>query len=425
VTIYRVTCTPSAQPGARSDPLAVPSPIADYRPSLAVLPFRTLQADQADAYFAAGMVDDIIRVLGGFRAMLVIARGSTLGFAGPSVDLRRIGAELGVRYVLYGSVQRSGERVRIAAELGETETGNVIWADRFDGVLADLFELQDRISLRVAAIIAPHVRERELRRAMRKRPESMSAYDLVLQALDLLHRNTIGPFLQAGDLLRQAMALDPSYAPPYSHMALWHMLRVAQGWSDDRAADGRAAAQAAEAAVTRDPGDAQALAICGHTQSYMHRNYTTAAEFLERALIAGPNCAIAWSLSSLTCGYLGDGKTAVRRAEYGLRLSPLAPDVYMFEHFLSLAHYVDLNYEESVAWAQRSLVHNPAHTSTLRTLVAGLAGLGRLDEARTAAAEMMAQDPGFGLAAFADRTPLPDPLRRRFVDHLRSAGVPD
>jgi len=422
VTIYRVTGTAAA---SRAEMVRVPDPVTDYRPSLAVLPFRTMRADQADAYFAAGMVDDIIHGLGGLRELLVIARGSTLNFVGPSVDLRRVGAELGVRYVLHGSVRQSGERLRIVAELSETESASTLWADRFDGVLADLFELQDSISLRVAAIIAPQVRERELRRAMRKRPESMTAYDLVLQALDLLHRNVQAPFLQAGDLLRQAIVDDPDYAPSYSHMALWYMLRVAQGWSENSDEDGRAAAAVAEAAIARDPHDAQALAICGHTQSYMYRNYTAASALLDRALLAGPNCAIAWSLSSLTCGYLGDGKAAVQRAEHGLRLSPLAPDAYMYEHFLSLAHYVNGDNEASVTWARKSLAHNPTHASTLRTLIAALVSLGRLDEARDGARQLVAQSPNFSLAGFASRTPLPERVRERFLDDLRQAGVPD
>ena len=157
---------------------------SEYRPSLAVLPFRTLQKDQSDAYFAEGMIDDIIRALGGLKDLLVISRSSTIGFARMPLDVRRVGHELDVRYVLHGSVRRAGNTLRIAVELSESQTGSVIWADRFDGELTDLFDLQDRIALRVATAIAPQLRERELNRALRKHPDSMTAYDLTLQALD-------------------------------------------------------------------------------------------------------------------------------------------------------------------------------------------------------------------------------------------------
>jgi adenylate cyclase len=196
---------------------------SDYRPSLAVLPFRTLQKDQSDAYFAEGMIDDIIRALGGLKDLLVISRSSTIGFARMPLDVRRVGHELDVRYVLHGSVRRAGNALRIAVELSESQTGSVIWADRFDGDLADLFDLQDRIALRVATAIAPQLRERELNRAQRKHPDSLTAYHLTLQALDRFYRMDRSSLQQARDLLEQAIAHDPGYATAYSHLASLRM----------------------------------------------------------------------------------------------------------------------------------------------------------------------------------------------------------
>jgi TolB-like protein len=254
---------------------------AEYRPSLAVLPFRTLQKDQSDAYFAEGMVDDIIRALGGLKDLLVIARSSTQMFARAPLDLRRVGHELNVRYVLHGSVRRSDRALRIAVELTEAQSGQVIWADRFDGDLAELFDLQDRIALRVATAIAPHLRERELSRALRKHPAGMTAYDLTLQALDLFPRLDHASITQARELLEQAVAHDPDYAPAYSNMASLHMRWIGQGWSEDEMADRRNAANAARLAIERDRNDAIGLAIYGHVQSYLLKDYTTAGDYFK------------------------------------------------------------------------------------------------------------------------------------------------
>jgi adenylate cyclase len=397
----------------------------DYRASLAVLPLRTLQEDMADAYFAEGMVDDIIRLLGGLKELLVISRSSTLSFARSPLDLRRIGHELDVRYVLHGSVRRSGDRLRIAVELSEAETGQVIWADRFDGEFSDLFELQDRIAMRVVTAIAPQVRERELNRAVRKRPDSMTAYDLTLQALDLLHRMDRPSFFRAYELLQQARVEDPGYAPACSHTAYWHVTCVGQGWSTDELADREAAASAARAAIELDRNDALALAIYGHIQSYLSKDYKTATHFLDRALAAGPSSAWAWSLSSLTCGYMGMRTEAVVRAEQAVRLSPLGPDAYWHEGVLAQALYMNGRYADAAAWSRMSAAHNSAQTSTLRTLVSSLVAVGEMSEARKIAQRLLQLDPAFRVSVFERLTPLRGETRDSFVERLRLAGLPE
>ncbi len=250
----------------------------EYRPSLAVLPFRSLQADQADAYFAEGMVDDIIRVLAGLKELFVIARSSTLGFARAPLDLRRVGHELDVRYVLHGSVRRAGEQLRIAVELNDLELRQLIWADRFDGGVNEIFELQDRIAVRVANAVAPHVRERELVYAARKHPSSLTAYDLTLRALDHLYRMDRASFFRAHELLGEALAHDQDYAPAYSHLAYWHVTCVGQGWSQDVQGHIAAAEAAARSAIERDRNDPLALALFGHYHSYLRKDYARAAE---------------------------------------------------------------------------------------------------------------------------------------------------
>lgn len=399
--------------------------VAEYRPSLAVLPFRTLQKDQSDAYFAEGMVDDIIRALGGLKDLLVIARSSTQMFARAPLDLRRVGHELDVRYVLHGSVRRSDKALRIAVELTEAQSGQVIWADRFDGDLAELFDLQDRIAIRVATAIAPHLRERELSRALRKHPANLTAYDLTLQALDFFYRMDRPSITRARELLEQAVAHDPDYAPAYSHMASLHMRWIGQGWSEDELADRRKAAHAARLAIERDRNDALGLAIYGHVQSYLLKDYTTAADYFNRALAVGPSCAWAWGYSSLTCGYLGDYETAVARAEGAVRLSPLGPDAFWLEHYLSQAYYLIGRYEDAVGWGRMSAAHAGANTSNLRSLIASLVALGEMNEARALAHRLLQLVPAFRLATFRERTPLRGEVRDAFADQLRQAGVPE
>ena len=248
----RLTETSSPLPG-------VVPPGDDARPSIAVLPFRRNMKDGEDAYFADGIVDDIIHLLAGFKELFVIARGSTLGLGGDGIDQRRVGRELGVRYVLHGSVQRAGGRLRVLAELSEPETGSIIRAYRHDGKLADLFELQDRIALDVVRTIAPQVQARELMRAKRKHPQNMTAYDLMLQGIDHMFRVNTEAAAHARGLLQQAMVLDPFYATAYSYAAYWHVFRVGEGWSTDPIADAKEAARLAETAIKLNPDDPQAL----------------------------------------------------------------------------------------------------------------------------------------------------------------------
>jgi TolB-like protein/Tfp pilus assembly protein PilF len=398
---------------------------SEYRPSLAVLPFRTLQKDQSDAYFAEGMIDDIIRALGGLKDLLVISRSSTIGFARMPLDVRRVGHELDVRYVLHGSVRRAGNTLRIAVELSESQTGSVIWADRFDGELTDLFDLQDRIALRVATAIAPQLRERELNRALRKHPDSMTAYDLTLQALDRFYRMDRSSIEQARELLEQAIAHDPDYAPAYSHMASLRMRWIGQGWSEDELADRTMAASVARMAIERDRNDALGLAIYGHLQSYLLKDYGVAQEYLERAMAAGPSCAWAWAYSSLTCGYLGDIATAIARAERAVRLSPIGADSFWLEHYLSQAYYLGGRYDDAIAWGRMSAAHAGANTSNLRCLIASLVAAQEMDEARKIAHQLMRLVPKFRLTTFRTRTPLRGEVRDQFADRLRLAGVPD
>jgi adenylate cyclase len=431
VLVYRVAPEACLAWSGRSAPnrqelLAGDLPSSDYRASLAVLPLRTLREDLSDAYFAEGMVDDIIRLLGGLKELLVISRTSTSGFARSPLDLRRIGHELDVRYVLHGSVRRAEDALRIAVELTEAESGHVIWADRFDGELSDLFKLQDQIATRVVAAIAPQVRQQELLRAKRKHTTSMTAYDLTLQAYEQMYNFTTGSFRRADELLREAISHDPTYAPAYSYSAyLQFWWAAVNRRMTDTDALYTSAARAAELAIEHDPNEAMALAIYGHTQSFLHKDYETAMVFLDRAIAAGPSCSWAWSMNSFTCQYLGDRKNALYRAEESVRLSPMGPDAFWHEHALSQAHYVSSNFDDAVFWGRMSATHNGRFLSNLRTLSCSLVALGKLAQARQFAERHIQIFPEFDLTWFRARTPLQGEIREVFIERLRKAGLPD
>nr|WP_255575160.1 winged helix-turn-helix domain-containing protein [Caldovatus aquaticus] len=413
---------PDAEAGRRAP---AGTAFGDDRPSVAVLPFRVLHGDPQQSWFAEGIIEGIIHVLSGIGNLFVIAQASAAAYAGTGPDPRRVADELGVRYVLRGTVQRSGERLRITAQLVDALDGRVLRAEKRDGATADLFEMQDRIAAQVIATIAPTVHEHELRRAMRKPPSSLTAYDLVLQALDLMPRLDSGLYDRAGSLLRQAIALDPGFAPARSYAALWHLIRIAQGWTPDPAGDSAAAARDAAAALEREHNNATALAIQGHMLSYTRREFAAAARILERATEAGPSNPTAWAFRSATTGYLGDGPRAVEQAEHAIRLSPIDPFVYLSEHLLSQAHYIAGNYAEAVRWGRWVAQKNARHAANLRTLTASLVASGEAEEARAVARQLLALNPGFRLARFAARTPLAGRALEHFLARLRAAGLPD
>src|SRR5215471_12745848 len=307
-----------------------PSGAPRGRPSIAVLPFHVEDEDLSKSYFGEGMVEDIVGALASVRELLVISRSSTLRYRG-RVDVRVVGRAVGATYVLSGSVRRSSSRMRVSVALAETTDGAVMWASHFDGVGEDLFALQDQITTRVVSTLAPQVREAELRRALRKHPDSLEAYDCVLRGMAQLYQLDAKDFAEARTWLERAIALDPAYAAPYALMAAWHGLRVQQGWSPNPEADHLEAMRMATAALARDSYDATALALCGHAKSLLRYEFAEAIAMFDRAIESNPNSYLAWTRSSPTYSYIGDAREAIRRAEHGLGLSPLDTHVF-FPH---------------------------------------------------------------------------------------------
>ncbi len=407
----------------RAEPMLTPR--SDDRPSIAVLPFRKGNADPEEAYFQDGIIEGIVHVLSGLDGLFVISRGSALAFAQVTTDARAAARELGVRYVLYGGVRRAGSRLRITTELTDAGTGVVLRADRYDDDSANLFALQDRIAEAVASSVLPQLRAQELSRALRKAPNSLNAYDLVLRALDQLQRLNPDAFANARLLLDRAIAADPDYAAARSYSAWWHMLRIGQGWSGDVAADHDAADRDAAAALDRDRHDALGLAIRGAVLGYVRRDFAAGRAMLDRAVGLSPSCALGWAYGAGLRCWQDEGAEALIWAERGLRLAPLDPFTFLHEHMVAQAHYTLGNHDQAVAWAQRSAASNRVHAPNLRTLTASLVASGRMEEAAAAARLLLSAEPDFRLAAFAARTPLPGPMRDAFVERLRLAGLPE
>jgi TolB-like protein len=419
VHVFRVLATPEESRPRQAEAWV------HRQPSIAVLPFRTLHDDPRQAYFGDGIVEDIIAAFAGLKDFFVISRNSTMVYRGQDADIRRVGAELRVRYVLSGSVRRSARSVRVAAELAETDAGLVLWSQTFDSALRDLFRIQDDITGQIVAKVAPRIREAEVQRAFQKRPDSMDAYDHFLQALSVMFRLKEQDFGRAESLLQRAIALDDSYAAPYALAAEWHGLRVGQGWSPDPQADSREALRLAEAAVDRDETNVRALTLLGHYKSYLLRDFDGAIALFDRALILSPGSAWAWGRSAPTYSYIGDGQEAIKRAERALSLSPFDPLAFYYHTSLCIAHYTCGDYENAIFWGQMALRENPRYTAAACPTAASFAALGSADAAANVAAAILRVNPGFRASVHAARYPYRDQGRRLQLErHLVAAGLP-
>jgi adenylate cyclase len=394
-------------------------------PSIAVLPFRSEGDDDSDTYFGEGMVEDIIVALSSIRGLLVISRTSSLAFKSNNADIQNVGQSLGIRYVLSGSIRRTTSQLCIVSQLADAHTGSVIWADRYEGGLSNLFDFQARIATRIVWSVAPHVREAELKRALRKRPDSLNAYDLVMQAIDLMYRMNFPDFMKAGSILERAIQIDDGYATAYAYRSLWHIHNIAQGWTNNAADESIEAARLATAAVDRDPADGFALAVHGHIRSFLFREYEVAIGIFDRALAASPSNAMAWSFSSGAFSYKGDGRQGIERAEYGLRLSPVDTQAYYYLNFLALAHYVAGSYDEAVIWARKAVGLNPQLCALLRVLIVSLVANGQVNEARQAGQALLRAQPRFRISDYAMVCPYHAEIGTQFLDRLRVAGLPE
>jgi TolB-like protein len=401
-----------------------PLPLPD-KPSIAVLPFVNLSGDADQDYFADGMVEDIITALSHIRWLFVIARNSSFTYRGRSSDMKQIGRDLGVRYVLEGSVRKAANRVRITGQLVDAETGGHLWAERYEGALDDVFELQDRITESVVGAIAHELERAEIERAKRKPTESLDAYDHFLRGMASFHVGTPATIDQAISCFQRAVALDPEYASAYG-MAAWCLFwRRLNGWTADPAADTAEGARLARLAVDLGRTDAVALTRGGHALAHFIRDIDTGIDFLDKALVLNPNLASAWFLGGYLRLWRGEPDDAIQRFEHAMRLSPLDSEMFRIQAGVAMAHFVAKRFDLALTWAGRAVRDVPHFVLSPAVIAASCALSGRLDEARRAMAEVRRLDPDLRLSSLDGWLPFRRPEdAAQFADGLRQAGLP-
>ena len=399
-----------------------PLPLPD-KPSIAVLPFQNMSGDPEQEYFADGMVEDIITALSRFKWLFVIARNSTFTYKGRSVDIRQVGRELGVRYVLEGSVRRATDRVRITAQLIDAETRAHIWADRYDRAVDDIFALQDEITLSTVAAIEPSLRQAEIERAKRKRPENLDAYDLVLRATPLVDTGMPEGASQAVPLLERALLLEPNYALAHGQTAFCNeILYLRAGRREDNRT---AAIQHAHTAVALGPDDAPALVYAAIAIGLVEHNRILAQETFEAALAISPSAAWAYSWGALILGWGGEAERAIEWGERGIRLSPLDPWITAALHGICMGHFLRGRYEDAAAAAQRAIRSKPGFSVSHMFLAAALARLGRMEDANAAAKRVIQLQPNFSSNGQCSAIGCVPILATPLIEAMRVSGLPE
>jgi adenylate cyclase len=416
--------TPSAvQSGSAVSKPALPLP---DKPSIAVLPFENMSGDPEQDYFADGMVEDIITALSRFKALFVIARNSSFTYKGRAVDVKQVGRELGVRYVLEGSVRKAANRVRITGQLVDTATGAHLWAERFDGGLGDIFDLQDQVTESVVGAIAPAVEKAEIERAKRKPTESLDAYAFYLRALARFYQFARQANDEALRLFNSAIELDPDFASAYGRAAFCYVLAKSEGWFSVTPNEIAEVTRLAQRAVELGKDDAIALAASGYALVHVVRDLE-AAGLIDRALMLNSNLAEAWYYGGWVKNWLGEPEAAIERFARALRLSPLDPRLTGMRSGTAHAHFFLGRYDEAAFWAAMALQDNPDFQAGLRISAASNAMAGRPEQAKKAVARLRQLNPSLRVSTLKN---VLGPYRRaedlaRYEEGLRQAGLPE
>jgi TolB-like protein len=398
-------------------------PLPD-KPSIAVLPFTNLSGDPEQDYFADGMVEDIITGLSRIKWIFVIARNSSFAYRGKAMDVKQVGRELGVRYVLEGSVRRAGNRVRITAQLIDAGTGTHMWADRYDRALDDIFAVQDELTISVVGVIEPTLREAEIERARRKRPDSLDAYDLYLRALPFAFTAMPQDADTALTLLVRAIALEPDYAAVHAMIAWCHEQRYLRGGLNEEVK--KAALDHARAAIAVGGDDAAALATAGFVIAVIEYDYETATVAFDRSFALSSSSALALGFSSIVRAWKGDDATAVDHATRAIRLSPFDPLLYLPYVGLAYAHFAAGRFEEAAAAAGRASQSNPKFSMPHVLHAAALANLGRGEDARMVADRLREVEPDLTVSTAIRSARFANPDKNAELgDALLRAGLPE
>ena len=411
--------TPITPPTELAKPLALPD-----KPSIAVLPFQNMSGDPEQEYFADGMVEDIITALSRFKSLFVIARNSSFTYKGKAVDIKQVGRELGVRYVLEGSVRRAGDKVRITGQLIDSETGTHLWADRFEGSIEDVFYLQDRVTARVVGAIAPKIESAEIERARRKPTANLDAYDCWLRGLAYLNQLTKESNTAALQLFCRAIEIDPHFASAYGMAARCYTLRAANSWMTDFKVETEETKSLSRKAAELGQDDAVALCFGGFALARVGGELDGGLAYIERAITLNPNLAHAWNFSGFVKALLGDSEMAIEHIAKAIRFNPLDPSLYSMQAGTALAHFLAGRYEDALEWSEKTLREKPTFLPALRMRAISHALAGRLELAKDAMARACEIDPTSRISTLSERLPLRHPEdRAKWEDGLRKAGL--
>lgn len=393
------------------------------KPSIAVLPFSNLSGDASQDYFIDGMVDEIITGLSRINWLFVIARNSTFAYKGRTVDVRQVSRELGVRYVLEGSVRKILDRVRTTCQLIDASSGAHVWGERHERRSDDVFALQDEIALSVVGAIAPSLRRAEIDRVKRKRPDSLDAYDLVLRAQPDVDSGMPEQVTRALALLERSIALEPGYALAHGNAAMCHHCLFLRAGLDE--INRAASIRHARSAILHGQDDALALTLAGFSIGMDGHDRAAAFTALEAALAISPSSALTYILGSVILGWAGQAERAIEWSEQGMRLSPFDPWAFAAFDAQAMSYFHRGRYDDACHAAYRSVQANPAHSITYVQLAAALARLGRLEEARAAAARVMELHPKFRYSRQFLGVNCSPALAASLGDALRAAGLPE
>jgi TolB-like protein len=402
-------------------------PLPD-KPSVAVLPFVNLSSDPEQDYFADGMAEDIITALSRFTALVVIAGNSSFTYKGRVVDVKQVGRELGVRYVLEGSVRKASNRVRITGQLVDASTGAHLWADRFDGGLSDIFDLQDRVTESVVGAIAPAVEIAEIERAKRKPTQSLDAYSLYLRGsarqFQFASREANDDALR---LFSSAIELDPDFASAYARAAACYISAKSNSWTLITPNEIAKVTKLAQRAVQLGKNDATTLAVSGYALVYVAHELEAGAALVDRALALNSNLAEAWAFGGWTKAWLSEPEAAIDRFARAMRLSPLDPRTMMMQSGTAYAHFLAGSYDEAASWAAMALQDSPEYPPALRQAAASHAMAGRMEQAYKAMARLRQLIPVLRISNLKN---VLGPYQRaedfaRYAEGLRRAGLPE
>jgi TolB-like protein/tetratricopeptide (TPR) repeat protein len=402
---------------------AATHPALPEKPSIAALPFSNLGGNAEQDYFIDGMLEDIITGLSRIKWLFVIARNSTLIYRSRPVDVKRVGRELGVRYVMEGTVRRNGEALRVTCQLIDTSTGAHVWAERYDRTSRDVFALQDDIAQSVVGAIAPSLRRAEIERVKRKRPDSLDAYDLVLRAQPDVDSGMPAQVTRALALLDRALAIDPTYALAHANAAMCHhCLYLRAGLREDNRV---ASVHYARSALVHGQDDAAALTLAGFSLGMDGHDRAAAFTVLDAALVISPSSALTYILGSVLWGWAGEAERAIEWSERGLRLSPFDPWTFAAYDAQAMSHFVRGRYDEALRAAYKAVQANAAHSITYVQLAAALAKLGRLAEARVVAARVLELHPTFRYSRQFEGVNCAASLAAPLGKALHAAGLPE